>query len=376
MKEISILGVTGSIGDSSLQIIAENPNLFSLKIATANNNYQKLILIAKKFQPKYICIRNKKYFSEVKSALSDYKEIKIFAGECGLLEITAIESDIVISAIIGVAGLRPTLNAVKCNKILALANKESIVCAGDILINEAKQHNCKIIPIDSEHNAIFQLIENDNSDIASITLTASGGAFLHRKNLEQVTIEDALKHPNWKMGKKITIDSSTMVNKALEMIEACFLFNLKESQASVVIHPESIIHSFVSYIDGNVKALCGQHNMRLAIAHSLNYPNRLEQKNLMLDIQKLTNLSFLSPDINKFKVLDLVRDVLREGGIMPIIFNSSNEVAVSLFLAGKIKFTEIIFMIEDSLSKFSNQKIEDINHIFEIDNMVRRKLVV
>ena len=369
MKEVILLGATGSIGDSSLKIIRENSDKFTIKALFANNNWQKLAKLAKEFKPELVCIFNEKHYQNLKESLPNFN---ISCGETAINEISSIKSDILISAITGIAALKPSFLSLRNTKILALANKESIVCAGNIFLKEAQKHKVTIIPVDSEHNAIYQLLKDDKEDIKKITLTASGGPFLNRdlQTFKDIKIAEALQHPNWNMGNKITIDSSTMVNKALEMIEAHFLFSLPENKISVVIHPESIIHSFVHYIDGNIKALLGEHDMRLAISYALSFPKRLEQKELCYDITKYNNLSFFEPDLKKFPILNIARKVIKEGGIMPIIFNVSNEIAVDLFLNKKISFVQIVEFINKNLDSFKNEKLESIEQIFEINSKI------
>ena len=372
-KTISILGVTGSIGSSAIDIIANNSNLFSLEAIVAYQNYKKLIIISKKLKPKYICIQDSQYYNFLKESLKDYN-IKILHGNIGVEEISQINVDICISAISGFAGFLPTIKMLKACKVLAIANKETIVCGGKLFIAECRKYSVKILPIDSEHNSIYQILEGKNiNEVDQIYLTASGGPFLHTElsDLKKVTLKDALNHPNWKMGSKITIDSATMVNKALEIIETYFLFNINKNKIKVLIHPQSIIHALISFYDGSAHALLSVADMRIAISHILGYPKRVEQKKLLFDIKNLSNLEFQVPDKNRFRALKIATDILQEEGIMPIVFNAANEVFVKSFLEERIKFVDIVDNIENILTKFSNRKVESFFDICNIDKEVR-----
>lgn len=373
-KTISILGVTGSIGSNVINIIEKNPNLYKLKVIVANNNYQKLIIIAKKFQPKYICIANSAYYAQVKEALEPYN-INILYGKDGLAEASKIDVDICISAIIGFAGFIPTINMLPHCKILAIANKETIICGGNLFIEECKKYKVKLLPIDSEHNSIYQLLINkNNQEIDKIYLTASGGPFLHHtiEDLNKVTVKQALQHPNWEMGSKITIDSATMVNKGLEIIETYFLFQVNKQQIEVLIHPQSIIHAIISFCDGSAQSLLSDADMRVPISYILGYPNRIKQNDLLFDINKINKLELNKPDYKRFSALRIAKEVLDDEGIMPIIFNAANEVFVKSFLEKKIKFIDIVNNIEMILNRFTNRKIENFDDICAIDEEVRQ----
>ena len=373
-KTITILGATGSIGTSCLSIIAENPELFDVIALTANNNWKKISQIARKFRPKYICLTNDKYYLNLKKSLSDL-DISIISGVNALSEIAEIKVDICIAAIVGIAGLSPTLKIVQNCNILGIANKETIVCGGNFIINECKKFNTKIIPVDSEHNSIYQLLEKEKLDqISKIYLTASGGPFLHTdiKDFENITIKSALSHPNWKMGNKITIDSATMVNKGLELIEAYFLFNIKKDKLDVVIHPESIVHALVTFDDGAIKSLLGVHDMRVAISYVFGYPKRIKQDHLQFNFLQPFSLNFSPPDLLKFRALYLAQEVLKQEGIMPVVFNAANEILVNMFLDKKIKFVDIVSNIEKVLNSYSNIRAEGIEHICEIDTQARK----
>ncbi|MBT4879100.1 MAG: 1-deoxy-D-xylulose-5-phosphate reductoisomerase [Alphaproteobacteria bacterium] len=375
-RKVAIFGSTGSIGASTLKIISANESKFIAYILTANNNYKKLIKQARKYKPEYICIVNELHYADVKDALADMP-IKIFAGENGLNELAELETDIVISAIMGLAGLSPTLHAIKNTEILALANKESLVCASNFILDECAKYNTKLVPLDSEHNSIYQLLENeaDESAINKITITASGGPFLNWdiSKFANITLSDALKHPNWVMGKKITVDSATMVNKALEIIEANYLFPQFKNKIEVVVHPESIIHALISFRDGSIKSLLAAHDMRVPISHALSYPDRLEQSEICLNISELGSLNFLKPDLIKFRVLKLVEFILAEGKALPIIFNAANEVMVDKFLKEEILFTDIVNNIEIILDKFKNIQVENLEHLYAIDAEARNR---
>lgn len=374
-KSITILGATGSIGSSTIDIILKNPSLFTVTAIVANNNYKKLITFAKKLLPQYICIINTQHVTKIKESLSSLN-INILSGQDGLNDICQIKVDICISAIMGFSGFSPTVKMIENCSLLAIANKESIICGGELFINHCKAYNTKIIPLDSEHNSIYQILQHDNNnDIDEIFLTASGGPFLNKSlaELNKVTIKQALNHPNWKMGKKITIDSATLINKGLEIIETYFLFNINKKKINAIIHPESIIHALVSFNDGSIKSFLSIPDMRIPIAHALGYPHRIKQQKLSLNINKLSSLNFKTPEKNlKHKAINIAKEVLAEEGIMPIVFNAANEVFVNMFLAEKIKFTDIVINIEKILNKVSNSKIENFQHIYDTDNEIRQ----
>ena len=295
-----------------------------------------------------------------------------------MLEISSRDNyDILVTAIVGFAGLAPTINAIKLKKRIALANKETLVVAGELIINLCKEYGVDLIPVDSEHSAIFQCLNGENkSEINKILLTGSGGPFLNKdkKEFEKVTVEEALNHPNWKMGNKITIDSATMMNKGLEIIEAFWLFNLPKDKIEVVIHPQSIIHSMVEFCDGSIKAQLSTPDMKLPILYALSYPERLEYRAISTDFKKIGQLTFFAPDFDKFVCLQLAYDVISEGGTAPCILNAANEIAVERFLSGKIKFTQIPDMIKDALDAVNNHSKAEIETIFESDRKTRQYL--
>ncbi len=373
-KNVIILGSTGSIGTSALEVIENNSNKFCIKYLSTNTRIDLLLEQAEKFKPEGIIITDDEAYQQVKSYQLPYK---VFPKEDLLEIVSGNDIDIVIAAMVGFAGLEPTLLAVKSGKKIALANKETLVVAGHIITKIAEESGAEIIPIDSEHSAILQcIIGEDKSQIKKIILTASGGPFLYKDiaEFESITVEQALNHPNWKMGNKITIDSATMMNKGLEVIEAHWLFGLKKEQIEVIIHPQSIIHSMVEFIDGSIKAQLGIPDMKLPIQYALSYPERFPVSYSQMDFYKYSQLTFLEPDLRKFKCLELAYLSLEIGGNYPVILNAANEVAVHKFLNNEIKFIHIPIIIEKSLEKFGVSKEPDIDEIFEWDKKVREYL--
>jgi 1-deoxy-D-xylulose-5-phosphate reductoisomerase len=376
MKKISILGSTGSVGTSAVKLISNNKDKFKVIALTANSNVEILAEQAAQLKPEFIAINDKSKYSQLRQLLKD-GSIKVLAGEDAILEIASIKCDIVLSSIVGIAGLKPTYYAIKAGNNIALANKESLVCAGEILLKEAKKNNVKIIPVDSEHSALFQVFDFDKPElIEKIILTASGGPFLHytKDQIQDVTIEQALKHPNWSMGAKITIDSATMMNKCLEIIEAYYLFPINIEQIDVIIHPESIIHSMVSYIDGTNLAQSSYPDMIVPIAYALSYPDRINTGVKSLDLSKLSRLTFLEPDYNKFEALSLAKQVLVEGQSSIIALNAANEVAVKKFLQGEIKFSQIIPFNKNALANLIKEPMSTIDDVVSFDKNVRALL--
>jgi 1-deoxy-D-xylulose-5-phosphate reductoisomerase len=351
-KNIAILGSTGSIGTQALEVISENPSLFKAFLLTANNNAYLLIKQALTFSPQYVAICDDSKYTEVKDALA-HTPIKVLAGIKAINEIvTHPDIDIVLTAMVGFAGLEPTIAAIKAGKTIALANKETLVVAGEIITSLAKQNNVKILPVDSEHSAIYQcLVGEENNAIEKLILTASGGPFRGKDAafLANVTREHALKHPNWVMGAKITIDSATLMNKGLEVIEAKWLFDVSNDQIEVIVHPQSIIHSMVQFNDGSVKAQMGLPDMKLPIQYALAYPERLQNNFKRFDFAAYANLSFEKPDLGTFRNLALAFEALDKGGNMPCIINAANEIAVAGFLADKTGFLEISNIIESCM---------------------------
>jgi 1-deoxy-D-xylulose-5-phosphate reductoisomerase len=355
-KKVAIFGSTGSIGTQALEVIQANPDLFQVEILTAHNNEELLISQALAFQPNAVCIVNDQKFSIVKEALKS-TEIKVFAGEQALVELADFDTyDIMLAAIVGFAGLKPTLKAVEKGKVIALANKETLVVAGDIVMQKALEHRAPIIPVDSEHAAIFQcLVGESRNPVEKIILTASGGPFLGKKPnfLVNVKRDHALQHPNWSMGAKISIDSATLMNKGLEMIEAKWLFNLNPDQIDVVIHPQSVIHSMVQFEDGSIKAQMGLPDMKLPIQYALGFPNRIRNQFERFNFKKYPNLSFEEPDYRTFRNLGLAIEALRAGGNKSCVLNAANEMAVWAFLKNRIGFLDITAVVEKTMETIS-----------------------
>ena len=372
-KTISILGSTGSIGSSTVDILAANKKKFSVCSLASKNNINLLSKQALLLKPKIVAIQNKNKYKDLKNNLFG-KKIKILAGDEGVIECTDNKVEVVVASIVGIAGLKPTLHSIKnCSK-LCLANKECLVSAGNFFMNKISKYKCKLLPLDSEHNAIFQLFDfNKSNNVDSITLTASGGPFrnYNLQKLKKVTLNQALKHPNWKMGQKITIDSATLMNKAFEIIEAYYLFNLKLSQINVVIHPESIIHSMVNFPDGSTSALLSNPDMRIPIFYALNWPSRKYFNVKKIDLIKIKNLSFEKPNNYLTGSIKLAYYVLKKGGSYQLILNTANEIAVNYFLEKKIKFLDILKIIKKILSKSKNYKINKIDDVYTIDEKIR-----
>lgn len=349
LKHIAILGSTGSIGTQALDIIEEYPDLFHASVLTANKNWELLAHQALKFHPSKVVIADEKYYPELKDALKG-TGINV---RTGVSEIdnaaTDEESVIVLTAMVGYSGLIPTINAIKCGKTIALANKETLVVAGELITKLKKEYNIDIIPVDSEHSAIFQCLQGENhSEMRKILLTASGGPFrkLSEKELENVTVKQALNHPNWNMGAKVTIDSASMMNKGFEMIEAKWLFSCDPCDIEILVHPQSIIHSMVEYQDGSIKAQLGIPDMHIPIQYALSYPDRLSNETRHLNWKDIKELTFEQPDLKRFPLLGLAFEAIEKGGNMPCILNAANEVAVKAFIDGKIKFTMMPKMAE------------------------------
>ena len=373
-KRIAIFGSTGSIGTQALDVIAANPSMFSAEILTAHSNDELLVQQALKFNPNIVVIVDEKKYAKVKEALSS-TAIKVFAGEKALEETAAMDCyDLMLAGIVGYAGLRPTLKAIDSGKAIALANKETLVVAGDIIMRKAVEKRVPVIPVDSEHSAIFQcLIGETRNKIEKIILTASGGPFLGRKPnyLVNVKREHALQHPNWNMGAKITIDSATLMNKGLEMIEAKWLFNLKPEQIQVVVHPQSIIHSMVQFEDGSIKAQMGLPDMKLPIQYALSFPKRIANNFPRYDFKKVSTLSFEEPDVKTFRNLGLAIEALQKGGNLPAIMNAANEIAVYAFLRNRINFLEMTDVIEKTMEKVTFIEKPALEEYFDSDGEAR-----
>lgn len=352
MKRIALFGSTGSIGTQALDVVRANPDLFSVEILTAHSNEELLIKQALEFKPNVVVIVENSKYAKVKEALK-LQDIKVFAGEEALEQAASMDIyDIMLAAIVGYAGLKPTLKGIECGKIIALANKETLVVAGDIMVKKAKETGAALIPVDSEHSAIFQcLVGEMRNPIEKIILTASGGPFRGKKPnfLVNVKRDHALQHPNWSMGAKITIDSATLMNKGLEMIEAKWLFGLKPEQVQVVIHPQSIIHSMVQFTDGSIKAQMGLPDMKLPIQYALAFPQRIANDFPRLDFKKMNTLTFEEPDTRTFRNLALATEALHKGGNLPCVMNAANEIAVWAFLRNRIGFLDMMVVVEKAM---------------------------
>jgi 1-deoxy-D-xylulose-5-phosphate reductoisomerase len=373
-KRIAIFGSTGSIGRQALDVIAANPSLFSAEILTAQTNDELLIKQALEFNPAAVVIVDERKYLNVKEALA-HTSIKTFAGEDALEQVAGMDSyDMMLAAIVGYAGLRPTLKAIEAGKPIALANKETLVVAGDIIMRMAMEKRIPIIPVDSEHSAIFQcLVGEGKNKIEKIVLTASGGPFLGKKPnfLVNVKKDHALQHPNWAMGAKITIDSATLMNKGLEMIEAKWLFNLHPDQVQVMVHPQSIIHSMVQFEDGSIKAQMGMPDMKLPIQYAMAFPQRIANDFPRYDFRKPNTLTFEEPDIKTFRNLALAMEALKQGGNMPCILNAANEIAVYAFLKNRIGFLDMTEVVERTMNRISWIENPTLEEYFETDGEAR-----
>lgn len=369
MKTIAILGSTGSIGTQTLEVVRENQDIRVAALA-AGNNIALLEQQIREFAPKTVAVWTEEKAKELQERVKDLP-VKIVSGMDGLLEISVLEeTDILVTAIVGMIGIRPTIAAIRAGKDIALANKETLVTAGHIIMPLAKEHHVSILPVDSEHSAIFQSLQgNEKNSIKKILLTASGGPFRGRKReeLANIQVEDALKHPNWEMGRKITIDSSTMINKGLEVIEAKWLFDVDFNQIQVVVQPQSVIHSMVEYEDGAVIAQLGTPDMKLPIQYALYYPKRRNLPGDRLDFWKLTELTFEQPDLETFYGLRLAYEAGRAGGTMPTVFNAANERAVSLFLDRKIKYLEIPEIIHYCMDAHKRKEAPTVEEILSAE---------
>lgn len=384
-QSVCILGVTGSIGQSTLKILNQHPDKYSVFAISAHSRISELVDICKQFQPKVVVVPKQKV-DELAAlfAKNELQNIEILTDQEGLVSIASHpDVDVVMAAIVGAAGLLPTLAAVKAGKRVLLANKEALVMSGEIMMQAARDHQALLLPVDSEHNAIFQSLPHNyleaerngqpQQGVSRILLTASGGPFLNHslEQLEKVTPAQACKHPNWSMGQKISVDSATLMNKGLELIEACHLFSISEHFVTVVVHPQSIIHSMVQYVDGSTLAQMGNPDMCTPIAHALAWPERLQTSVPALDLFEYSQLNFQAPDIQKFPALDLARQAMRTGGLAPTILNAANEVAVAAFLNQQIGFTNIPQVVEHTLHKLENSVADNIESILNKDEVAR-----
>lgn len=373
-KRIAIFGSTGSIGTQALEVISAHPELFSAEILTAQSNDELLVQQALQFRPNLVVIGDEKKYTAVKEALAS-TDIKVFCGEKALEEAAAMDCyDMMLAAIVGYAGLKPTLKAIGNGKAIGLANKETLVVAGDIVMRKAVENRVPVIPVDSEHSAIFQcLVGETRNRIEKVILTASGGPFIGRKPnyLVNVKREHALQHPNWSMGAKITIDSATLMNKGLEMIEAKWLFNLRPEQVQVVIHPQSIIHSMVQFEDGSIKAQMGLPDMKLPIQYALGFPKRIRNNFPRYDFRKVSTLSFEEPDVKTFRNLALASEALHRGGNLPCVMNAANEIAVYAFLRNRINFLDMTNVIEKTMETIPFIEHPTLEEYFDSDGEAR-----
>lgn len=373
MKKILVLGSSGSIGVSTLDVIRNFPDKFSVAGLTVNSRIDILENQINEFKTEFVVVTDESKAKELKSNIGNICEV--LSGYDQLLTVAAErEYDILVGAMVGFAGLAPTLQAVKRGKRIALANKETLVVAGEIVTKLVLENSAEIIPVDSEHSAIYQCLIGENlNEVEKLILTASGGPFLNKDKsfFETATVDEALNHPNWKMGSKITIDSATMMNKGLEVIEAKWLFGLPVEKINVVVHPQSIIHSMVQFVDGSIKAQLGLPDMKLPIQYALSFPERLLNDFKRTDLPLINSFTFFEPDFNKFECLRLAFDVIKAGGTAPCILNAANEVAVDKFLKGKIKFSQIAELIDKALNNIENHSDPDIDTIFECDRKTR-----
>ena len=373
-KGIAILGSTGSIGTQALEVIESNPNYFDLQVLTAGSNVSLLIEQAKKYKPNTVVIANEEKYLELRNALEDL-DIHVYAGSDALSQVVeSKEVHVVLTALVGYAGLIPTIKAIEARKTIALANKETLVVAGELIKKIARKYQSNIYPVDSEHSAIFQCLMGEyKNPIEKIYLTASGGPFrgYSLKQLKSVTLKQALKHPNWSMGAKITIDSASMMNKGLEIIEAKWLFDLKEDQIDVIVHPQSIIHSIVQFEDGSMKAQMGLPDMKLPIQFALTYPDRLPTNFTRFNFLDYPQLNFEKPDVEVFKSLSLAREAMLMEGTAACSLNAANEIAVEAFLNEKISFLEILEVNEKVLRQINNQKSPSLSDYIDADKEAR-----
>lgn len=372
-RVISILGATGSVGSSTVDVIAANPGQFAVEAVTAGSNAQGLARLARDCGARFAAIADENAYGELKSALAG-SGIEAAAGEAAVIEAACRPSDMVMAAIVGAAGLAPTMAAIERGAQVAFANKEVLVCAGPLVMARLKETGAVLLPVDSEHNAIFQVYSGRRDDIHRLILTASGGPFRNasREQMAAATPETALRHPVWSMGAKISIDSATMMNKGLEVIEAAYLFDMPEPQVDVLVHPQSIVHSLVEYKDGSILAQLGSPDMRTPIAHALAWPERISSGAERLDLAAMSSLSFEAPDETRFPALRLARQSLRAGGGAPTVLNAANEIAVSAFLERRIGFLEIAAVVEETLGRAATPQVLTIDDVIALDREARQ----
>lgn len=380
MRRLSIFGATGTIGDNTLDLVARHPDRFQVEVMSARQNVEKLAALAQQFTPKLLVIGDSQGATRLRALLPQFSG-EILVGEEGLVAAAAHACDVSVMAIVGFAGLAPTMAAVTQGHILAVANKECLVAAGPLLMQQAQAHGTQILPVDSEHNAIFQLLDGrDTNGLTKMVLTASGGPFLDtdKADLQNVTPEMAVAHPNWTMGAKISVDSATLMNKGLELIEAHYLFAIAPEKLDVLVHPQSVVHGLISFADGSVLAQKASPDMRTPLAHCMAYPERIDAGVMPLDLAEIGNLSFENPDREKFPCLGLAESAMRAGGLVPSVLNGANEVAVAAFLERRIGFADIASLVADVLEldvqkTVSGAAIPTLEAIFEADMQARQK---
>lgn len=373
-RRISILGSTGSIGCNTIDLISRNPDQYRVEALTANRNVKTLAQQARETRASVAVVADESKYAELKEALAG-TPTEAAAGADALVDAADRDADWVMAGIVGAAGLLPTLTAVRRGAFVALANKECLVCAGDLVMEEVRRSGATLLPVDSEHNAIFQVFDFDQRDkIEKIILTASGGPFWNTPLdiMAKATPEEAVAHPNWDMGAKISVDSATMMNKGLELIEAHHLFALPEDQIDILVHPQSIVHSLVAYVDGSVLAQLGSPDMRTPIAFALGWPKRMKAPSARLNLAQIGTLQFEQPDAKRFPSIDLARQALREGGVAPTVLNAANEIAVAAFLAGEIGFLDIAKAVEDTLASIPGSSLGGLNDVMAADAEARR----
>lgn len=375
-QQISILGSTGSIGTQALDVIEQHSDLYEVYCLTANNRVQELAEQARKFHPAAVVIANEARYEELKDMLSDEPDVKVYAGAQALCDIVQAEPiDMVLASMVGFSGLEPTIHAIKARKKICLANKETLVVAGELICNLAQEYHVPILPVDSEHSAIFQsLVGEGDNEVEKILLTCSGGPFRNytHEQLEKVTAADALKHPTWDMGAKITIDSASLMNKGFEVTEAKWLFGVPADKIEVLIHPQSVVHSAVQFVDGAVKAQLGVPDMRLPIQYAFSFPQRLHLNGDRLDLFKTQDLQFFKPDYQKFKCLQLAFDAIRKGGNMSCIVNAANEIVNAGFRKGECGFLQMADIIEETMAKATFDRNPDLDVYLQTDAEARR----
>jgi 1-deoxy-D-xylulose-5-phosphate reductoisomerase len=373
-RSVTILGSTGSVGCSTIDLIDRNPNGYAVEALTARRNVDLLIEQAKRLRPSYVAVSEDEHYYALKAGLSG-TGIEVAAGQDAVVAAATRPADFVMAAIVGAAGLAPTLAAVNRGAMVGLANKECLVCAGSLMVDEVQRHGAVLLPVDSEHNAIFQVFDFERREaVDKLILTASGGPFrtFDREQMRPVTPAQAVAHPNWDMGAKISVDSATMMNKGLEIIEAYHLFDIPEERIEVLVHPQSVIHSMVAYVDGSVLAQLGTPDMRTPIAYALAWPARMEAPQDRLDLAEMAQLTFEAPDYERFPALRLARDALKNGGSAPTVLNAANEIAVEGFLAGQIGFLEIAAIVEETLTEFQHCTLKSLGDVGLCDEAARQ----